>query len=214
MARSSDLKTGLVRASFVQNLFEARAAEEGGNPKYGCTLLIPKSDTATLNALQKAILDACVAASWGDEAKVTTMIKNGAIKLPVLDGDGPQGVSKKTGERHPGYEGHFFVRTSSGENFPPQVVDENVQRIASNDPTRLKSGDYGYAVVNAFTWEHPKTGKGVTFNIGAFQKIKNGEALGGGGGVDTSQFFKVETVQGEAAPDETKGGAGAGGLFG
>ncbi|ODT60991.1 ssDNA-binding protein [Paracoccus sp. SCN 68-21] len=214
MARSQDIMTGLVRASFVQNLFEARAAEEGQTPKYGCTLLIPKTDTTTLTALQNAIIDACVSASWGDEAKIRTMIDNGAIKLPVLNGDGPQGVSKKTGDRHPGFEGHFFIRASSGENYPPQVVDELVQKIASNDPSRLKSGDYGYAVVNAFTWDHPKTGKGVTFNIGAFQKIKSGDSLGGGGGVYTDKFFKAETVAAEKAPDETKGGAGAGGLFG
>ena len=63
MARSQDIMTGLVRASFVQNLFEARAAEEGQTPKYGCTLLIPKTDTTTLTALQNAIIDACVSAS-------------------------------------------------------------------------------------------------------------------------------------------------------
>ena len=214
MARSQDIKTGLVRASFVQNLFEARAAEEGQAKKFGCTLLVSKQDTATLAALEAAFVEACVAASWGDEAKVRTMIQNGLIKSPVLNGDGPQGISKKTGERHQGFEGHFFIRASSGENYPPQVVDENVQKIATNDPARLKSGDYGYAVVNAFSWEHPKTGKGVTFNIGAFQKIKSGDSLGGGGGVDTDKFFKAEKVAAENAPDETKNGAGAGGMFG
>lgn len=214
MARSTDIKTDLVRTSFIQSLFEPRAAEEGGTPKYGCTLLVPKTDTATLSSLQSCILEACVAASWGDEAKVTDMIKKGIIKMPVLDGDGPQGINKKSGERNPGYEGHFFVRVTSGENFPPQIVDENVQKIASYDAARFKSGDYGYGVVHAYTWDHPKNGKGVTIGISAFQKIKSGEALGGTGGVDTDKFFKPETVQGEAAPAETQGGAGAGGLFG
>lgn len=214
MARAQDIKLGLCRTSFVQTLFEPRAAEEGAALKYGCTLLIPKTDTQTLAALQNNIVEACVAANWGDAAKVTGMLKNGLIKMPVLDGDGPQGLNKKTGERHPGYEGHYFVRVTSGENFPPQIVDENVQKIASYDPSRLKSGDHGYPVVSSFTWDHPKTGKGVTVGIGAFQKIKDGEALGGSGGVDTGKFFKSETVDGQNAPDETKGGAGAGGLFG
>lgn len=214
MARAQDIKTGLVRTSFVQNLFEPRAAEEGGTEKYGCTLLVPKSDTATISALQANVIEACIAASWGDEAKVREAIKNGIIKLPVLDGDGPQGMNKKTGERHAGYEGHFFIRVSSGKDYPPQVVDERVQKIASNDPSRLKSGDYGYAVISAYTWDHPKNGKGVTFGIGAFQKVKDGESLGGTGGTDTGKFFKNEAVGAENAPDETKDGAGAAGLFG
>ena len=214
MARAEDIKTGLVRAAFVDNLYEPRAAEEGATKKYGCTLLIPKSDTQTLKALEKNIIAACVADSWGDEAKIRDLISKEVIRVPVLDGDGKQGVSKKTGERHPGYEGHFFVRVTSGENFPPQVVDERVQKIASHDATRLKSGDYGYAVVSAFTWDHPKTGKGVTFSIGAFQKVKDGEALGGSGGVDTGKFFSNEKVDAEDSPDETKTGAGASGLFG
>lgn len=213
MARSQDIKTGLVRGSFLQNLFEARAAEEGGTPKFGCTLLIPKTDAATLKALDGIIVEACVAANWGDEAKVRKMIENGLIKIPVLNGDGPQGISKKTGERHPGYEGHFFCRCTSGEGFPPVVLDAHAQKILTFDASRIKSGDYGYAGVSAFTWDHPKTGKGVTIGIGVFQKIKDGDALGGSGGPNLDAF-KPETVAAENAPDETKDGAGAAGMFG
>ena len=34
MARSEDIKTPLARIAFAQSLFEARAGEEGGKPKY------------------------------------------------------------------------------------------------------------------------------------------------------------------------------------
>lgn len=213
MARSQDIKTGLVRASFVQNLFEARAAEEGGTEKYGCTLLIPKSETGTLAAIEGIIIEACVASNWGDAAKVKDLIAKGLIKIPVLDGDGPQGISKKTQERHPGYAGHFFVRCTSGKDYKPKVLDVYANEIASNDPTRIKSGDHGYGGISAFTWDHPKTGKGVTIGIGVFQKIKDGEALGGTGGPDLSQF-KAEKVETDGAAAETQGGAGAGGMFG
>lgn len=214
MARAADIKTGLVRTSFVDNLFKPRAAEEGATEKYGCTLLIPKTDTATLKAMEKNIVEACVAANWGDETKVRDLIAKEIIKIPVLDGDGKQGINKKTGERHPGYEGHFFVRTTSGKDFRPVVVDPAKAVIATYDPSRFKSGDYGYGVISAFTWDNPKNGKGVTFGIGAFQKVKDGEALGGSGGVDTDRFFQNEAVGGEDAPEETKGGAGAAGMFG
>lgn len=214
MARAKEIKTGLVRLSYVNDLFTPRSQEEGKSPKYGCTLLVPKSDTATLNAMQENIIEACVGAQWGDAAKIREMIQNGIIRLPVLDGDGPQGINKKTSERREGYAGHFFVRTSSGQEYPPQVFDEYVQKIASGDASRIKSGDFGYAVIQAYSWDHPKNGKGVTFGISGIQKVKSGDALGGSGGGNAEQFFKPEAVGGESAPDETKGGAGAAGLFG
>ena len=42
--------TGKVRASYV-HIFTPRVPDNGGEAKYSVTLLIPKSDTATLNAL-------------------------------------------------------------------------------------------------------------------------------------------------------------------
>lgn len=213
MARSEDVKLNLTRAGYVMDMFKARASEEGGREKYGVQLMIAKTDTATLKTLERIIIGACVAAGWGDEAKVRDLLAKGIIKNPVLDGDGKQGMTQD-GTPKEGLAGTFFVRASSGADYPPQVVDENVQRIATYDPARFKSGDYGYPVVNAYTWDHPKNGKGVTIGILAFQKIKDGDPLGGSGGVDASKFFKPETVQGEAPPAETQGGAGAGGLFG
>ena len=77
----------------------------------------------------------------------------------------------------------------------------------------LYSGCFGYAVVNAFTWENKENGKGITFGISMFQKAKDGESLGGGGGGNPDEFFEKIADEGDA-PAETKTGAGAGGLFG
>jgi hypothetical protein len=57
-----------------------------------------------------------------------------------------------------------------------------------------------YAVVNAYTWDNPKNGKGVSFGVNMVQVAKDGERLGGGG-LDPSAHF-------EAIPDD---GAPAGG---
>jgi hypothetical protein len=46
-----------------------------------------------------------------------------------------------------------------------------------------------------------------------FQKLQEGERLGGGGGVDVTQWMETVPDDG-AAPDATRSGAGAGGLFG
>ena len=45
--------TGKVRASFV-HVFEP-AAINGGEPKYSCSLIIPKSDTVTIGKIREAV---------------------------------------------------------------------------------------------------------------------------------------------------------------
>lgn len=209
MARSEDLSTqkvGLLgRFAFTQGLFELQTTQSG-KKQWNVTILFPKSlDLAPLHNLA---LEAAKE-EWGDKA--VQMIKDGIIKSPFLDGDGKQGKSKKTGEAHNGFPGHTFVRCTSGEEYRPKLLNGKLLPIASKD--ELKSGDYGYAVLNAFTWENRENGKGITFGISMALKAKDGESLGGGGGGSPDDYFEKIEDEG-AAPDETKAGAGAGGLFG
>ncbi|MEG0987043.1 MAG: DUF2815 family protein, partial [Clostridia bacterium] len=50
---STKVITGKVRASFV-HVFEP-ASVNGSEPKYSCSFIIPKSDTATIAAIRAAI---------------------------------------------------------------------------------------------------------------------------------------------------------------
>ena len=68
-------------------------------------------------------------------------------------------------------------------------------------------------MLNAYTWDHPKNGRGVSFGISMFQKLQEGERLGGSGGVDTDKFFESVADEGPVPEDATTG-AGASGLFG
>lgn len=208
MARSEDLKTPEARFAFTRELFTAKAGsdEPGAKKKFGCTLLFPKS--ADLSALKDAAVKAATE-EWGDKA--VQWIKDGVIKSPFLDGDGPQGIAKKTGERKEGHVGHTFIRVTSGETMKPVVVDRLRNPVV--DAAGCPSGCYGFAVVNAFTWDNPKNGKGITFGISMAQVTRPGEALGGGGGPDPDKFFEKIADEG-AAPEATKSGQGAGGLFG
>jgi hypothetical protein len=205
MARSEDAKTPLVRLAFANGLFELKE-DDWGNKNWTTTLLIPKSDK--LEMYEKLALEAAKA-EWGDKA--LQMIKDRIIHSPFLDGDGPQGKSKKTGEPHAGFPGHWFLRVKSGEAYRPTVI--NRQKLPIVKLGDLKSGDYGHAVVHCFTWDNDKKGKGLTFGISMFQLVKEGESLGGAGGVDVDKWAEVIPDEG-AAPAPTKGGAGAGGLFG
>ena len=51
---STKIVTGKVRFCYV-NVFEPTAMNEGDTPKYNICILIPKSDTATIDKIKKAI---------------------------------------------------------------------------------------------------------------------------------------------------------------
>ena len=207
MARSEDLKTPLARIAFADNLFTPQQ-RDNGKKQYGCSLLWPKG--TDLSALQNAALEAAKE-EWGDKA--IEMIKNEIIKNPFLDGDSKQGKNKQTGEAHAGFPGTTFIRVISGEEYRPKLVNQKVLPITSKE--ELYSGCFGYAVVNAFTWENKENGKGISFGVSMIQKAKDGERLGGGGGVDVDVDKWAEKIDDEGeAPAETKTGQGAGGLFG
>ena len=205
MERSSDFKTPLCRVSFAGSLFKPRAQQEGGVEKYGCTLIFPK--TCDRTALDNAVRSVIVA-QWSE--KGLERAKAGLIKSPFLDGNGKEARNKKTGELHPGFGPDvFFLRVQS---IRQPVIRYKSEHIPATED-EVYSGCYGKAVLNAFAWTNAQNGDGVSFGIQFFQKIKDGDRLGGSGGVDAAQWMESVPDEG-AAPEATRGGAGAGGLFG
>jgi len=205
MERSADFKTSLCRVSFANSLFKPRAQQEGGVEKYGCTLIFEKSgDRSALDAAVKGV----IVAQWGD--KGLERAKAGLIKSPFLDGAGKEARNKKTGELHPGFGPDvFFLRVQSVRQPVLRYRSEHIPATEEE----IYSGCYGKAVLNAFAWTNAQNGDGVSFGIQFFQKIKDGDRLGGSGGVDAGKWMESVPDEGEA-PEATRTGAGAGGLFG
>ena len=74
--------TGIVRLSY-EHVWEP-ASINGSNPKYSVSLIIPKSDTKTIAAINAAV-DAAIkdgVAKFGGKVP-----PKGALKLPLRDGD-------------------------------------------------------------------------------------------------------------------------------
>jgi hypothetical protein len=199
---SNDIETPLARLSFP-NLLKPSKNDEG-KESYNAVLLFDKS--IDISALKKAAGE-CAVEKWG--ATATKLFADGLIKSPFLDGDGPQGRSKKTGESHKGYPGTTFVRVTSGLDFRPKGV--NSKAFLITDPEEVYAGCYIKALVNPFAWENPKTGKGISFGISCYQVVKDGERLGGGG-TDPTKYFSAIPDEGDA-PKETKSGKGADAFF-
>jgi hypothetical protein len=199
--RSEDFKTPKARLSFP-HLFTPQTMDDG-KQKYNCTLLFSK--TSDISALTKAVLEAATKA-WGDKAK--DRLAKGLIKSPILDGDGPQGMNKKTGETNAGYAGCYFIRVAAGVDRPPRVFRRDVSPAVQSD---VYAGCFVYAVINAYTWSDPRNGDGVSFGLTYIQMAGDGEPLGGGA-PPADKFFEAVPDEGDA-PAATQTGEGAGGLF-
>lgn len=205
-ARSEDFKAPPCVVSYAQSLFKPRSQEEGKAPKYGATLIYPNASKAMLEKIVAEV----IVAEWGVAG--LERAKKGLIKSPFLAGDGKEARNKTTGELHPGMGPDvFFIRVSANEDRPPVVRYKNPNVPATQD--EVYSGCKGFAVLNAFAWNNPKNGDGVSFGIQYFQKTGDGERLGGSGGIDPEKWHEKIADEGDA-PSETKQGEGAGGLFG
>lgn len=204
MARSEDMKTPLMRLAFADSLSKMQEVQ-GGKKRYGCSLLMAKS--ADWSKLYALALEAAKA-EWGDKAE--KLLADGLIHNPFLDGDGPQGKSKKTGAPHSGFPGMKFIRAISGEDYPPRLYNKKVRPATKEE---IYSGVWGFAVVNAFTWENVEKGKGISFGISMFQAVKDDENLGGGG-APPEDYFEPIADESDATPIVSKDGKGAAGLFG
>lgn len=161
---STKVVTGKVRFCYV-NVFEPTAMNEGDTPKYNICVLIPKSDTATLDKIKKAI----EAAKEAGKAKLAD--KNGRIsanlKLPLRDGDEER-------PDDPAFEGHYFVNANSMRQ--PSIVDRSLNPIMSRD--EFYSGCYGRASINFYAFN--VSSKGIAAGLNNLQKLEDGEMLAGG----------------------------------
>ena len=153
--------TGIVRLSYA-NIWEPKSVN-GGSEKYSVSLIIPKSDKKTVDAINAAI-DAAIDEGIGKFGGKKP--NKAAIKLPLRDGD-----IERDDEA---YKGCYFVNANSTSQ--PQIVDRAVQPIL--DRSEVYSGCFIRASINFYAF-NSNGNKGVACGLGNIQKVKDGEPLGG-----------------------------------
>ena len=154
--------TGIVRLSYA-NVWEPKSIN-GGAEKYSVSLIIPKSDTKTIAAINAAV-DAAI-----EEGKVKLggKVPNKAtLKLPLRDGD----VDRPDDEA---YADAYFVNANS--NTAPQIVNRQVETIL--DRSEVYSGVYARVSINFYAF-NSNGNKGIACGLGNIQKVRDGEPLGG-----------------------------------
>jgi len=154
--------TGIVRLSYA-NVWEAKSIN-GGAEKFSVSLIIPKSDTKTIDAINAAV-DAAIEEGKG---KFGGKIPNKAVlKLPLRDGD----IDRPDDEA---YADCYFVNANS--NTAPQVVDKQTNPII--DRSEVYSGVYARVSVNFYAF-NSNGNRGIACGLGNIQKVRDGESLGG-----------------------------------
>lgn len=160
------MKTGVIRGSYL-SIFKAKAAaqeSEDQTPKYEMTLLIPKSDTQTLNRMDQCMEEA-INVKWPNK-------RPAKVEMSLHDGDG---VRPQSGEPF-GEEckGNMVLVVKS--KFRPQVLDRNREEII--DPNMARSGDYFKVSINFYGYEK-KGRRGVAAGLNNVLFWERGESLSG-----------------------------------
>lgn len=159
--------TGEVRLSYA-NLTTPRAAQQGQEPKYSVTLLIPKTDHAT-----KADIDAAINAAAAEAvSKVWNGVRPPQIAIPVWDGDGVRKSGMPFGDECKGQ----WVITASTKNKPQVVGIDNINCELA--PADIYSGMYARVTVRFFGYSNSGN-KGVGCGLGNVLKTRDGEPLSG-----------------------------------
>lgn len=160
---STKVVTGKVRFSYV-HVFKPHAVEPGQEPKYSVCILIPKTDTETIDKIKSAIEAAKLSgiAKWGGKIPSN-------LKLPLRDGD-----TERDADERPEYAGHYFLNANS--KTKPGVVDANLHEIL--DSSEFYSGCYGRASITFYAF-NTAGNRGIACGLNNLQKLADGEFLGG-----------------------------------
>ncbi|MCI8921137.1 MAG: DUF2815 family protein [Acutalibacter sp.] len=156
--------TGKCRLSF-EHIWKPSKMDEDSQAKYSASIIIPKTDSATLTkikAAQEAAVKDGIQSKW--EGK-----KPAKLKLPLRDGDEDRPDDSN-------YTGCYFLNASS--NNKPGIVDLSRQEIT--DEELVYSGCYCRFSLNFYPFS-VRGNKGVAAGLNNIQKVCDGERLGGGG---------------------------------
>lgn len=143
--------------------------------RYSVSVLIPKDDTETVNAINNAVNTAIEEGIGKFGGKKPN---KASLKLPLRDGD--------TERNDEAYAGHWFINANS--RTAPQIVDKAVKPILDRD--EVYSGCYARVSLNFYAF-NSNGNKGIACGLGNIQKIKDGEPLCGRS--SATDDFRTET---------------------
>lgn len=148
------------------NVWEAKSIN-GGTPKFSVSLIIPKSDTKTVEKIKAAIEAAYKEGQAKLKGNAKTVPALATIKQPLRDGDLER-------PDDPAYANSYFINANSAT--APGIVDANLEPILER--SEVYSGVYGRASISFYAF-NSNGNRGIACGLNNLQKIKDGESLGG-----------------------------------
>ena len=148
------------------NVWEAKSIN-GGTPKFSVSLIIPKTDTVTVQKIKAAIQAAYEEGQAKLKGNGRTVPPLTAIKTPLRDGDTER-------PDDPAYAGSYFINANSAT--APGIVDADRNPIM--DRSEVYSGVYGRSSINLYAF-NSNGNRGIACGLNNLQKIRDGEPLGG-----------------------------------
>mgnify|MGYP000220139403 FL=1 len=131
------------------------------------SLIIPKSDTKTLEKIRAAIQAAYEEGQSKLKGNGRSVPALSALKMPLRDGDAERPDDEA-------YANSYFVNANSGT--APGIVDADRNPILER--SEVYSGVYGRASINFYAF-NSNGNKGIACGLNNLQKIRDGEPLGG-----------------------------------
>ncbi len=148
------------------NVWEPKSIQ-GSTPKYSVSLIVPKTDTATLEKIRSAIQAAYTEGQGKLKGNGRTVPPLESIKTPLRDGD----VERPD---DPAYANSYFLNANT--TTAPGIVDADRQPIINR--SEVYSGVYGRASISFYAF-NTSGNKGIACSLNNLQKIRDGEPLGG-----------------------------------
>jgi len=159
--------TGKKTVMSYLNVNEPKVPLGGGTPKYSVSLIIPKSDTVTVQKIRAAIQAAYEEGQSKLKGSSKFVPELEDLKIPLRDGD-------KERKGDPVYAGCWFLNANS--TTKPGVVDADRNPIL--DSSELYSGIIGRASINFYAF-NSNGNKGIAAGLNNIQKLADGTPLGG-----------------------------------
>lgn len=148
------------------NVWEPKSIN-GGAPKFSVSLIIPKSDTKTVEKLRAAIEAAYKEGETKLKGNGRSVPPLAAIKNPLRDGD----VERPDDAA---YANAYFVNANA--MTAPGIVDADCNPILQR--SEVYSGVYGRASISFYAF-NSSGNKGIACGLNNLQKLRDGDPLGG-----------------------------------
>lgn len=185
---STKCVVGEVRLSYV-HIFKPEAVEEGGEKKYSTSIIIPKSDTKSLEKVKAAIK----AAAQAGKAKIGST-PQAKIRIPLRDGD----LERPDDDA---YANAYFINANSTRK--PGIVkkvkiDGENRLVEITNEEEVYSGCYAYVSLNFFVYAQ-RGNVGIGAGLNNVLKARDGSYLGGRVSAETD-FSDIDL---DSVADET-----------